>query len=489
MLDIDPVKIGASYEVEFANGRIVSTNAVLKGCNSNLVNHVFKINLMPIELGTFNVIIGMNYLFKHDFVIICGERVVRLPYGNKMLIVESDKGMSRLKVISCIKARLPSMSQVEFRIDLVSRAAPVVRALYRLAPSKMKELSVQLQKLLEKGFIRPSSSPWGALVLFVKKKDGSFRMCIDYRELNKLTVKNQYHLMRIDYLFDQLQGSSVYSKIDMQSGYHQLRIKDEDIPITAFRTRYGHFVFQVMPFGSTNVPAGFMDLINHIRKAQEEAMKGENVKTESCFENLVWLPLFGGLRDLVMHESHKSKYSIHSRSDKMYQDLKPLYWWPNMKANVATYVSKCLTCAKVKAEHQKPSGLLQQLEILVRKWERMTMDFVSGLPKMPSSREKRYTDKRAKPLEFKVGDMVLLKILARVGPVAYMLELPEDLKGIHITFHVLHLKKCLAKGDVVIPLDEIQLDDKFHMIEELVEVVDREVKQLRQSRIPIVNVY
>ncbi|GKB87432.1 putative reverse transcriptase domain-containing protein [Tanacetum coccineum] len=510
---------------------------------------------------------------------------------------------------------LPLPRQVEFRIDLVPGAATVACAPYRLAPSEMKELSIQLQELLKKGFIRPSSSLWGAPILFVKKKDGSFRMCIDYHELNKLIVKNRYPLLRIDDLFDQLQGSSMYSKIDLRSGYHQLRIKEEDIPITAFRTRYGHFEFQVMPFGLTNAPVVFMDLMNRvckpyldkfvivfiddilvyskdeeehekhlkiilellkkerfgvhvdhakieaikswaalttptevrqflglaryywrfiegfsliskpltkltqknkkyewgkeeeafqtlkqklcsapilalpegpedfvvyfdaslkgygvvlmqrekviayasrqlkvheenyttydlelgavvfalrlwrhylygtkcvyhpgkvnvvadalsqkerdkplrvralmmtvhndlpkqIREAQEEAMKGKNVKAENlgrlikpifefhsdgthCFGNRVWLPRYGGLSDLVMHESHKSKYSIHPRSDKMYQDLKLLYWWPNMKADIATYVSKCLTCAKVKAEHQKPSGLLQQPEITV----------------------------------------------------------------------------------------------------------------------------
>ncbi|GKD80623.1 putative reverse transcriptase domain-containing protein, partial [Tanacetum coccineum] len=156
--------------------------------------------------------------------------------------------------------------QVEFRIDLILGAASVARAPYRLVLSKMKELSKQLQELLEKGFIRPSSSPWGALVLFVKKKDGSFRICIDYRELNKLTIKNRYPLSRIDDLFDQLQGSSFYSKIDLRSGYHQLRIREEDIPITAFRTRYGHYEFQVMPFGLTNAPAVFMDLMNRVCK-------------------------------------------------------------------------------------------------------------------------------------------------------------------------------------------------------------------------------
>ncbi|GJX31132.1 putative reverse transcriptase domain-containing protein [Tanacetum coccineum] len=161
---------------------------------------------------------------------------------------------------------LPPTRQVEFQIDLVPGAAPVARAPYRLAPSEMKELSEQLKELSDKGFIRPSSSPWGAPVLFVKKKDGSFRMCIDYRELNKLTVKNRYPLPRIDDLFDQLQGSSVYSKIDLRSGYHQLRVREEDILKTAFRTRYGHYKFQVMPFGLTNAPAVFMDLMNRVCK-------------------------------------------------------------------------------------------------------------------------------------------------------------------------------------------------------------------------------
>ncbi|GKA13319.1 putative reverse transcriptase domain-containing protein [Tanacetum coccineum] len=308
-LNIEPVKIRASYEVELADGRVVSTNTVLKGCTLDLVNHIFEIDLMPIELGTFDVIIGMDWLVKHDAVIVYGEKIVRIPYGNKMLIVESNKGVSRLKVISCIKARkyvkracylfiahvtekrskekrleympvihvfpdvfpeefpgLPPARQVEFRIDLVPGTAPVTRAPYRLAPFEMKELSVQLQELLEKGFIRLSSSSWGAPMLFVKKKDGSFRICIDYHELNKLTVKNRYPLSRIDDLFYQLQGSSMYSNIDLRSGYHQLRIKEEDIPISAFRTRYGHFEFQVMPFRLSNAPAVFMDLMNRVCK-------------------------------------------------------------------------------------------------------------------------------------------------------------------------------------------------------------------------------
>ncbi|KAL5553429.1 hypothetical protein UlMin_040830 [Ulmus minor] len=133
-----------------------------------------------------------------------------------------------------------------------------------MAPVELKELQVQLQELLDKGFVRSSYSPWGAPVLFVKKKDGSMRMCIDYRELNKVTVKNKYPLPRIDDLFDQLKGAVVFSKVDLRSGYHQLKIKEDDVPKFAFRTRYGHYEFLVMPFGLTNAPAAFMDLMNRI---------------------------------------------------------------------------------------------------------------------------------------------------------------------------------------------------------------------------------
>ncbi|GKA63011.1 putative reverse transcriptase domain-containing protein [Tanacetum coccineum] len=309
LIDIEPVELDTCYDVELADGKVVSTNNVLIGCTLNLLNRSFPIDLMVIELGSFDVIIGMDWLSRYDAAILCGEKKVRIPLEGKTLVIEGNRNNSRLKIVSCIKARkyiekgcelflaqvteqelkekrledvpvirdfpevfpdelpgLPPPRQVEFRIDLIPGAAPVARAPYRLAPSEMKELSKQLQELSEKGFIRPSSSPWGAPVLFVKKKDGSFRMCIDYRELNKLTIKNRYPLPRIDDLFDQLQGSSVYSKIDLRSGYHQLRIREEDIPITAFRTRYGHYEFQVMPFGLTNAPAVFMDLMNRVCK-------------------------------------------------------------------------------------------------------------------------------------------------------------------------------------------------------------------------------
>ena len=159
---------------------------------------------------------------------------------------------------------LPPQREIEFVIDVVPSATPASITQYQMAPFELKELKLQLQELLKKGFIRPSVSPWGAPVLFVKKKDGTLRLCIDYKQLNKLTVKNKYPLPRIDDLFDQLKGASIFSKIDLRSGYHRLRIKDVDVHKTAFRTRYGHYEFILMPFGLTNAPTAFIDLMNRV---------------------------------------------------------------------------------------------------------------------------------------------------------------------------------------------------------------------------------
>jgi ribosomal protein S18 len=163
---------------------------------------------------------------------------------------------------------LPPAREIEFNINLIPDTTPISKAPYRMAPAELKELKVQLEEMLEKGLIRPSTSPWGAPVLFVRKKDGTLRLCIDYRELNKVTVKNKYPLPRIDDLFDQLEGSSVYSKIDLRTGYHQLRISSSDVEKTAFITRYGHYEYRVMPFGLTNAPATFQKVVDHaIRRA------------------------------------------------------------------------------------------------------------------------------------------------------------------------------------------------------------------------------
>ncbi|KAI3670853.1 hypothetical protein L1987_87495 [Smallanthus sonchifolius] len=537
---------------------------------------------------------------------------------------------------------VPLEREIEFQIDLQPGAQPVSKAPYRLAPTEMKELIEQFQDLLDKGFIRPSISPLGAPVLFVNKKDGSMRMCIDYRELNKLTVKNKYPLPRIDDLFDQLQGAKWFSRIDLRSGYHQLKVREGDIPKTAFRTRYGHYEILVMSFGLTNASASFMDLMNRVcrpmldrsflghvinpegimvdpakietvvkwnvpktptevrsflglagyyrkfikdfsklatpltkltrrgvkfawgpdqesafqelkkrlteapvltlpegtedlvvysdasylglgcvlmqrgkviayasrqlkthemnypthdlelavvvfalklwrhylygikctiytehkslkyffeqkelnmrqrrwlelikdydceilyhpgkanvvadalsrkeehtpirvkacqlvvtpdfltllRDVQKEALRDERLREERIFgqrylltensqgvwvkDDCIWITRFGGFREKVLDEGHKSRYSIHPGTTKMYQDMKGNYWWPGMKHDVIQYVSKCLTCLQVKAEHQKPYGKIKPLEILKWKWEHITMDFITKLPK------------------------------------------------------------------------------------------------------------
>ncbi|GJZ08029.1 hypothetical protein Tco_0542312 [Tanacetum coccineum] len=446
-------------------------------------------------------------------------------------------------------------------------------------------------------------------------------MCINYRKLNKLTVKNRYPLPRIDHLFDQLQGSSVYSKIDLRSGYHQLRIKEEDILITTFRTWYGHFEFQVMPFGLTNEPA---ILVQRQRRAGKhlkiilELLKKERLyaKFSKCDFWLDSVQFLGHVIDrngvyvdpakieairnwaapttptkpLTKLTQKDKKYEWGKEEDESFQLLKKklcsaLKGYEAVlmqREKVIVYASRQL---KVHEENYTTHDLelgayilnQKELNMRQRRWIELLSDYdceihyhpgkanvvadalsrkemikplrvralmmtvYNDLPKQILEAQKEamkkknvkaenfgrlikqifefypdgiYTDKRSKPFEFEVGDMVLLKvspwkgavrfgkrgklspryigpfkILARVGPVAYTLELPEELKGIHSTFHVSNLKKCLAEGDIVVQMDKIQLDDKLHMVEVPVEVVDREVKRLKQSQIPIVKVH
>ncbi|GJR12274.1 putative reverse transcriptase domain-containing protein [Tanacetum coccineum] len=254
LLGIEPSELYFKYEIEIASGQLVEIDKVIKGCKLEIEVHVFDIDLIPFGHGSFDVIVGMDWLSNYKAEIICHKKVVRIPLPDDKIPDDSLNDLSGL----------PPLWEIEFQIELIPGSIPIAKSPYRLAPSELEELSGQLKELQDKGFIRPSLSPWGAPVLFVKKKDGSFRMCIDYRELNKLTVQNHYLLPRIDDLFDQLQGSQFFSKIDLRFRYHQLRVHEDDIPKTAFRTRYRHFEFTVMLFGLTNALAVFMDLMNRV---------------------------------------------------------------------------------------------------------------------------------------------------------------------------------------------------------------------------------
>ena len=268
----------------------------------------FPADLVALDMRDFDVVLGMDWLSRHRATLDCYKKEVKLNRPGKVevkfrglrrelsscmisamtaqrmlrkgcqgylaYVVETGKEGTILDEIPVARefpdvfpddiAGLPPEREVEFTIDLISGTEPISIPPYRMAPVELRELKAQLEELLSKGFIRPSISPWGAPVLFVKKKDGSLRLCIDYRQLNRVTIRNQYPLPRIDELFDQLQGSQVYSKIDLRSGYHQLRVQESDVPKTTFRTRYGHYEFLVMPFGLTNAPAAFMDLMNRV---------------------------------------------------------------------------------------------------------------------------------------------------------------------------------------------------------------------------------
>nr|GFC97942.1 putative reverse transcriptase domain, aspartic peptidase domain protein [Tanacetum cinerariifolium] len=210
-------------------------------------DRIYPANLLPIHMFDFDLILGMDWLASHRATIECYARTVIFGNVRQPEFVYADVFPDELP-------GLPLAREIEFGIELIPSAEPISKAPYRMAPVELKELKEQLQEMLENGFIRLSVSPWGAPVLFVKKKDGNMRLCIDYRELNRITIRNRYPLLRIDDLFDQLQGAKYFSKIDMRSGYHQLRVKDQNISKTAFHTRYGHYEFLVMPFGLTNAP-------------------------------------------------------------------------------------------------------------------------------------------------------------------------------------------------------------------------------------------
>ncbi|GJS65898.1 putative reverse transcriptase domain-containing protein [Tanacetum coccineum] len=371
MLDIDPVKIDTSYKVELADGRIVSTSTVLKGCTLNLVNHLFEINLMPIELGTFDVIIGMDSLVKHDSVIVCGEKVVRIPYGNKMLTVESDKEEhgKHLKIILELlkKERLyAKFSKCDFWLDSVQFLGHVID---------------------NKGcaFVDPA-------------KDRSH-----YR-MNWACTND---VIEIEIL------SGVWRRGSFS----------------------GHLIAKLCSAPILVLPEGTKDFMVYC----DASLKGSGAVVGCNREKVIMY----ASRQLKVHEEN---YTTH-----------------DLELGAIVFALRSPVCWSEVGDSQLtgPELIRETTEKIVQIKNRLLT---------ARSRQKSYADRRSKPLEFEVRDMVLLKILARVGPVAYTLELLEEFKGIHSTLHVSNLKKCLADENIIIPLDKIQLDDKLHFIEESVEL-------------------
>nr|GEU47545.1 putative reverse transcriptase domain-containing protein [Tanacetum cinerariifolium] len=438
LINIIPTALDTKYVVELANEKIIGADTIIQGCTLNFLNHPFNINLMLLELGSYDVIIGMDWLMKYHAMIVCDQKLVRIPFGNDNVTIQGDRSDEKtpkgkqLEDVLVVRnfpevfledlPGLPPTREVEFQIDLLPGTAPVTWAPYRLAPLKMQEMSNQLQELSDKGL---------GVILMQKEKVIAYAS----RQL-KVHEKN-------------------YTTHDLE-----LRVvvcfKPEGTDKTAMSLSL------VMTID--------LNYSSQILNDQAEAMKKENVKEE----NLHVAPESFGY-------SSGYEYCISSTNRR------PKY----LPLVELSYNNSYHTIIKV-APFEALYG---------RKFRSLVC------------RTESYTDVRCKPLEFQVGDKVMLKVspwkgvirfgkqrklnprsigpfkvLDKVGPVAYRLELPQQLSKVHSTFHVSNLKKCLSDETLIILLEEIQINDNLHFIEEPIDIIDREVKRLKQSRIPIVKV-
>ncbi|GJT79928.1 putative reverse transcriptase domain-containing protein [Tanacetum coccineum] len=723
LLGLEPSDLGFKYEIEIASGQLVEIDKVIKGCKLEIEGHIFDIDLIPFGHGSFDVIIGMDWLSNFKAKIICHKKVVRIPLPDgKVLRVVGERPDKKARLLMSAKASdkkqeeivvvrdfpevfpddlsgLPPIREIEFRIELTPGATPVAKSPYRLAPSELEELSGQLKELQDKGFIRPSSSPWGAPTQ--EEHVEHLRLVLELLKKEKLYAKFskcEFWLREVQFLGHVINGLAGYyrrfienfSKIaksltiltqksktfewgeEQELAFQTLKDKLCNAPVLALPDGPKDFMVysdasgiglgcvlmqrECHLYGSKSLQHIFsqkelnmrqrrwielfsdydckiryhpgkvnvvVDALSRKEKEDVDESAGlkkgldEMIKLRNdgalYYLDRIWVPLKGDVRILIMDEAHKLKYYVHPGADKMYYDLRDRYWWPGMKKNIAEYVSRCLTCLKVKAEHQRPSGLLQQPGIPIWKWEGIAMDFVTKLPRTSSghdtiwvivdrltksthflpmrgdykmerlarlylneivarhgvlisiisNRDSRFisrfwqsmqealgtrldmstahhpqTDGQSErtiqtledmlrvcvldfggswdvhlPLvEFRITIVIILvsawkgvvrfrkkgklaprfvrpfKIIEKVGLVAYRLDLLEELNDVHDTFHVSNLKKCLADPTLKVPLDEIQVDAKLNFVEEPIEILEREFKKLKRSRIAIVKV-
>ncbi|GJP30128.1 hypothetical protein CLOM_g22514 [Closterium sp. NIES-68] len=364
-----------------------------------------------------------------------GEKTLEPPGKIKELLKEFQDILS-----DDLPNELPPYRTHQHEIVEEPGSKPTFRAPYRLSPKELTDMKKQIQYLLAKGLIRPSTSPYGAPVLFTPKPDGSLRMCIDYRALNKQTIKNKYPIPRIDDLLDQLQGATVFSKLDLRSGYWQIRMADNSIHKTAFQTRYGSYEYLVMPFALTNAPATFQSEMNHIlRPLLDECvvvylddiliysrdMKQHVEHLRRVFEILrrerfyvklskskfalekvqflghvwdsdiayrkgstkIWVPNYPPLRQLLLEEYHDVLYAGHFSSNKTLTGIAKHYYWPHLAEDVKKFVTSCDTCQRMKSSKQKKAGLLQPLLVLEQPWQMVSLDFITGLPPTTSGHD------------------------------------------------------------------------------------------------------
>ncbi|GJX26931.1 putative reverse transcriptase domain-containing protein [Tanacetum coccineum] len=668
LLDIEPSSLGFSYEIEIASGQLVEINKVIHDCKLKIEWHTFDIDLIPFGHKSFDVIIGIDWLSRHRAEIVYHERAVRipLPYG-EMLRVYGE--WPEKKVFPDDLSGLPPSQEVKFRIELIPGAMPVAKSPYRLGPTEMEELSNQLKELQDKEAPKSPTEvrSFLGLVGYYRQFIANFSKIA--KSLTILTQKNKKYIwgdeqeMTFQTLKDKLYNAPVLALTDRPKDFVIEPFSDYDYKIRYHPGKENVVADElsrnerIKPrrVRAMNMTIG-SSIKSKILAAQNEAAEVVNAPPEMLrgldehmerrsdgtlyYMDRIWVLLMGDIGTLIINKAHNSRYFIHPGADKMYYDLRDMYWWPGMKKDIALYVSKCLTCLKVKAKHQRISGLLLQPETREWKCERIAMDFITKFPRTGSGhdsiwvivdrstkfahflpihedfkmdklarfylneivarhedmlreciinfegswdvhfllvefsynnnyhssvrcvpfetlyvrkchspfpwaevgegqlfrpeivqettmkisqikdrlksardRQKSYADKRRKPLEFNVGNHVLLKmspwkgmicfgkkgklaprfvgpfeITERIGPVSYRLRLPQVLSSVYDTFHVSNIKKCLADPTLHVPLEEIQVDAKLNFVEEPIEILVREIKKLKRSRILIVKV-